>query len=165
MKNLIISLKIILLSVIVITACSKMTEKKQEKESNYTLGSDEVIIEAGSNMEREFGKNYKAWTPSDADIEIADKQIARCFENMKMGTVNWLLNRKPDGYNKQFIGAINDKGEKIIWVNCFCKSEANSFKDWKTRVVMVKDGGNCFFNLKVNVDKNEYYDIFVNGDA
>jgi hypothetical protein len=37
---------------------------------------------------------------------------------------------------KQLIAATNNKGEKEVWVNCFC------------RIYLVEDGGNCFFILR-----------------
>ena len=30
---------------------------------------------------------------------------------------------------------------------------------------MVDDGGNCFFNVKVNLNTGQYYDLMVNGNA
>ena len=157
-----------LLSVITAVSCGKLSDKPKEiikKNTPADLGPNQTIIEAGENMDWVFGKNYRNQTPSESDIETAEKLIIECFNDQKRGTVNRLLNRKPEDYTMQFVGAVNEKGEKIIWVNCFCSSEINYFKEWKTNLVMVKDGGNCFFNLKINADKNTYYDVMVNGDA
>jgi len=162
-----ISLKIIIfLFVLSILACGKITEKQPpRKDSTYTLGSDQAVIETTGDMEWVFGKNYKPWTPTESDIQKAENLITQCFNDQKRGTVNRLLNRKPEDYCRQFFGAINEKGEKIIWINCFCKDQITSFKDWKTKLRVVSDGGNCFFNMKVNIDKNDYYDVMVNGNA
>jgi hypothetical protein len=100
---------------------------------------------------------------SEEDIESAEN----CFagnDMQKMGTVNRLLNRKPEDY-LAVVGAVNSNGEKIIWINCFCKTEESSFKDWKKNIVLVKDGGNCFFNLKANITTNTFTDFFVNGEG
>jgi hypothetical protein len=67
-------------------------------------------------------------------------------------------------YKLQFIAAINSKGEKVVWVNCFC-DDGSAKKYWAQEVVVVRDGGNCFFNLKINLTKGRYYDLMVNGDA
>jgi len=168
-RKMFISLKIIiLLSFISAGSCGKMSDKPKEIIKNNIpadLKPNQTIIEAIDNMDWIFGKNYKKWTPSESDIETAEKLIAECFNDQKRGTVNRLLNRKPEDYTMQFVGAIDEKDEKIIWVNCFCSSEIKYFKDWKTDLVLVKDGGNCFFNLKINVDNNTYYDVLVNGEA
>lgn len=72
-----------------------------------------------------------------------------------------LLNRKPDEYSMQFMGA----GEKMLWVNSFCKTQKESFKGWEDKL-MLAAGGNCFYNVLFNVDKpGEPYKLLVNGNA
>ena len=44
-------------------------------------------------------------------------------------------------YKKQFIPVLNRKGEKEVWVNCFCE---DNFNDWKQQIVKVQDGGKWF---------------------
>ncbi len=57
----------------------------------------------------------------------------------------------------------NVKGEKEVWVNCFCSVQYMDY--WKKQVVFVKDGGNCFFNVKINITKKSFSDFEVNGEA
>jgi hypothetical protein len=64
-------------------------------------------------------------------------------------------------YKRQYIAVINKNGEKEVWVNCFCQYD----ETWTRNVVVVLDGGNCYFNLKINLSKNKYYDFYVNGMA
>lgn len=65
-------------------------------------------------------------------------------------------------YDRQYIAVFNSKGEKEVWVNCFCVIASNS---WKKKIEWVKDGGNCYFSLKINLSKKTYYDFGVNGEA
>jgi hypothetical protein len=69
---------------------------------------------------------------------------------------------QPDKYYKQFIAVTNSKGEKEVWVNCRC-SVMKEY--WKSSIGDVKDGGSCFFNLKINLTKKLIYDFWVNGVA
>ena len=62
-------------------------------------------------------------------------------------------------YKRQYVAIINKKGEKEVWVNCFCMD----LKNWRTEIVQVMDGGNCFFHLKINLSKKTYYELSVNG--
>lgn len=64
-------------------------------------------------------------------------------------------------YKRQYVASINPQGEKIVWLNCFCHGEF----DWRTDIIQVKDGGKCFFRLKVNLSQKKYYDFSVNGSA
>ncbi len=65
-------------------------------------------------------------------------------------------------YKRQYVSAINSKGEKEVWINCFCGEWDNNDRK---RILQVEDGGNCYFNLKINLTKGEYYELMVNGDA
>ena len=66
-------------------------------------------------------------------------------------------------YYRQYIPGINSDGEKVVWINFFCGKPKT--KSWKTNIISVRDGGNCYFNLKVNLSKKKYYDYRVNGIA
>ena len=134
-------------------------------QSSLSLKSDETIIDAGKDMKWAFGNNYTSWTPEGKDIETAETILNKAFDDQKKPTLNRLLDRKPEDYNKQFVGFIDANGDKIIWANCFCKGSDSFFKDWKNKVVIVNDGGSCFFNVKINITKNTYYDLMVNGYA
>jgi hypothetical protein len=65
-------------------------------------------------------------------------------------------------YKRQYVATINSKGEKEVWVNCFCNTWD---KNWRTNLIFVFDGGNCYFNLKINLTTGQYYELMVNGDA
>ena len=65
-------------------------------------------------------------------------------------------------YKRQYIPVISDKGYKEVWVNCFCYTRDST---WKQKVIFVKDGGNCFFNLVINLTNKSYYRLTVNGEA
>jgi len=39
------------------------------------------------------------------------------------------------------------------------------FKDWKEQLVEVHDGGSSFFNIKVDLDTGEAFDLMINGEA
>ncbi len=146
-------------TIFVLFSCSK------PEKSTLTLKSNETILEPEKKMEWVYGKNYGKWTPETKDIETARNLLKDCFEKERYNTANRFGGRIPDDYNIQFVCAITEKGERIIWINSFCKNEESTFKDWKTKIFFVADGGNCFFNIKINVAKNTYYDLMVNGPA
>lgn len=64
---------------------------------------------------------------------------------------------------RQYIAVINEHGEKEVWVNLFCDSFEG--EDWKTELIFVEDGGNCYFNVKINLEKNTYSELMINGYA
>ncbi|MBK0380736.1 hypothetical protein [Mucilaginibacter segetis] len=71
--------------------------------------------------------------------------------------------KKPGNYYKQLIAVTDKKGEKLVWVNCFCTPHEKKY--WKKGVVMVLDGGPCFFNIKINLSTNTVLNFKVNGTS
>ena len=99
------------------------------------------------------------YVPTKQEIQTAEKVLKEAVktENKIKG-----LNH----YTRQYQGMINEKGEKILWINCFCSNDPDKdFPHWRKHEVLVLDGGACFFNLKVNIITGKYYDFGVNGEA
>ena len=65
-------------------------------------------------------------------------------------------------YKRQYVAVYNEKNEKIVWVNFFCSPPSS---DWKHQLVIIQDGGDCYFNLKINLKTGKCYDLVVNGVA
>ena len=115
-----------------------------------------------------FGKNVKAAGVSDTDIAEIETLIAKKAgeynkaEAKEEGLDNHLpydnLIHHAEKYYKQIIAVANLKGEKIAWVNCLCaggKSNKN--------IVLVADGGSCFFQIEINLTTNRIIGFWVNG--
>lgn len=75
----------------------------------------------------------------------------------------WSIDLIKFNYRKQLIAVTNKTGEKEVWVNCFCNTWDND--RWKTEMMLVADGGNCYFNFKINLTTKKYYDLGVNGEV
>ena len=65
-------------------------------------------------------------------------------------------------YKRQYVAVLNEYHAKEVWVNCVCD---NDDWDWKTKIILVKNGERCFFQLKMNLASKEYYDFVVNGKS
>ena len=68
-----------------------------------------------------------------------------------------------EGYYRQYMAVLNERGEKEVWINFFCDVWGST--NWRSDILIVDDGGNCYFNLKVNLAKGTYYDLRINGYA
>jgi len=66
-------------------------------------------------------------------------------------------------YKRQYLAIKNQKGEKEVWINCLCTPMGT--EKWKSKIISVEDGGNCFFNVKVNLTKRKCYELKVNNEA
>ena len=123
-----------------------------EKAQSTGLNMDElkliekIIIECVSKYNPEQRKQFE---------EISNKHPN---ENFRLKDFIIELDR----YKRQYVPVINVKGEKEVWINCFCDTW-NS--DWKKEILDVLDGGNCYFQMKINLTEKKYYDFMVNGVA
>lgn len=77
-------------------------------------------------------------------------------------------------YCIQYVPFINEKGEKEVHVNAFCHVPGEEIWntrdipevfDWHVYLIDVRDGGSCYWSMKINLDIKIYYDFSVNGPA
>lgn len=104
---------------------------------------------------------YKPETIKPYDLEQnelvnVDEILNKCFSENKEKL------RKKENYINQCIAVINEKGEKEIWMSCFCK-EKNEKNRFKYYLKMMSGGGNCNVNLKINLTQNNYSDLNIAG--
>ena len=117
----------------------------------------ELNLSEIKEIEMLLAKCINAYNPKQLKkFEKLDKE----YPESKYSKNHFIIDLKR--YNRQFIPVYNKKGEKEVWIHCFCMISGNS---WKKDVVWVKYGGNCFFSLKINLTKKTYYDFGVNGEA
>jgi predicted choloylglycine hydrolase len=64
-------------------------------------------------------------------------------------------------YKRQYFPYISKDGSKHVKVVCFCETNFN----WKKNIVDVLDGGDCYFNVIINLDLKTYSDLDINGVA
>ncbi|CAG4997364.1 hypothetical protein DYBT9275_01756 [Dyadobacter sp. CECT 9275] len=69
-----------------------------------------------------------------------------------------------DSYDRQYVAVINQQKEREVWVNCECRGKYDT-DSYKYRLVDADDGGDCYFRVKVNLDKHKYHSLSVNGEA
>jgi len=134
---------------------------RYEGKAQKTSDTDFAIFDyTAENFGWKF-KNAQAIKLSGDEIaevkNLTKKAVAEY--NSKQKKSEWEI--KLDTYRFQFLPVINENGEKEVWVNSFC----TDFPNWQTQIVSVTDGGNCFFNLYVNLTKNSYDRFYVNGEA
>lgn len=108
-------------------------------------------------------KNAKPTTLSHPEIKLLDKLLNLAIKEYNKNISNNMFSIKPlIVYKRQIVPIINNKGEKEVWINCLCDRRDNT---WKNQIIIVMDGGNCYFNLKINLTKKTFSQIAVNGYA
>ncbi len=87
------------------------------------------------------------------------------YEREHLGEVASTL----DEYERQYVGAhVEGTGDdaQVVYVNALCTTDVGGDPDrMGTGVVMVMDGGACFWNATVDLGTGEIVSMSVNGDA
>lgn len=129
---------------------STYLKRKDRSNANLTIDEYSQIQSLIENRLEEYNK--------EEEIRYSKLQIE--YPNSKLKKEDFIINLSH--YGRQYVAYINEKGEKEVWINCFCFVHNN---EWKKAVFTASDGGNCFFNLTVNLTMNKVLDLSVNGNA
>ena len=102
------------------------------------------------------------WTPSVKDILKLEEKIAGYLSQNS----SYFYRQPPvwerfDEYQRQYIG-VEREGRLIIYGNYFCNSGG---VDWRQKLVVVIDGGECFFQVEYDVESGLFIKLLVNGEA
>ena len=144
----------------------KIEIKKNLLQTNNKLNLEKYNDYAFFSFEEKFHDRYFSFKPntikpSDLNqkelLEI-DQILKKCFSD------NASELRKFDKYVNQCIVIINEKQEKEVLINSYCKDSYNE-KDFKYSLIQMDDGGNCNISLKINLTKHNYSDLNIAGRA
>ena len=154
-----------------LTSCAQSQNKGPEQilknKSIQVDTSKTAIIPFNKNVSYPFDNSYKPAVLTKNDINNVDSLLIACVtdynNSLDKDHKEWSIDLKKYDYRKQLIAVTNKKGEKEVWVNCFCHILNNH--SWKTEIMIVDDGGNCYFHFKINLTTKKFYDLGVNGEA
>jgi hypothetical protein len=166
---------------ICLTSCGQTkteTKIKEQQQNGYTVDSSVVAILPFDTNKYWVFKDSKQTDLTNDNLQKIETILNKCineynlkqerqFEEINDKHPEYKLDKKNftidlTRYKRQYVAILNSKGEKETWVNCFCVA---GNQNWKKNLIFVKDGGNCYFNLKINLTTGQYHDLMVNGDA
>ncbi|WP_310554382.1 hypothetical protein [Flavobacterium sp.] len=106
-------------------------------------------------------KNNKSTKLNYKELQMVTELLSKCIKqrNSEFTLKNNIELKK---YYKQYVATINSKGEKEVWVNCFCYLWDT---EWRKNLIRVADGGKCYFNVKINLSRQIYYELIINGEG
>jgi hypothetical protein len=119
--------------------------KTYQKQTEVDKLSHYAIIEYNRT---EKNPKFENAQPTNLTYEEVQK-----LENIIMPKI--LKNLKQHKYFRQYVAAKNSNGEKLVWINFFC--EENYDPSHVTFIMEAADGGNFFFQVKVNLTKEDCY--------
>ena len=122
-----------------------------------------VVLPYDTNDYWLFKGKCSATQLTKSEIDQVDALVRECIDQYMKDRDRkdpYAVARK--GYDLQLVAVRNEQGEIVVWVNALCR---RSHDDWRSRILVVMDGGNCYYQLKVNLTKKTFFDFGVNGYA
>lgn len=104
---------------------------------------------------RSWFEHSKAYLLTNADVRAINKIFQLLVISNRIDTNYY-------HYKRQYVPFIDKSGKRKVWVNCFCTG-SYEFKNWKKNIVLVDDGGRCYFNVILNVTDGTYSNLEFNG--
>jgi hypothetical protein len=105
------------------------------------------------------------FTPSREDIDKAENALLKQLPDLNADKQNQdntpVIDKNLKKYRRQYFGYINEKGDKILYINCFWKKD-KGFENWMSEMVRVDAGGSYYWYVKYNLNKDELFDLTVN---
>ena len=104
-----------------------------------------------------------SWVPSPEVLATLKSGIRRYVEAQARKERREL--KKWSDYTFQYRGQ-QQHGHKFVFVSGFC-TNSGLVKDVQLskRMVLVEDGGTCFFDLKYDPGEKRFYGLYINGEA
>ena len=100
------------------------------------------------------------WDPSSTILTDLKAQIESYVKSQAKAQGREL--KRWQDYTFQYQGQ-EEKGRKYIFINALCASTDRQTLD--KQIIVILDGGSCFFNLKYDPDQKVFFDLFINGEA
>ena len=135
---------------------------------NNVEGVDYVILPYNPIEDEWMTMAFKKGIPAELtvkELEEINKYLQEAVYKYNETKISWENPIDLLKYNRQYIAIINEKGEKEIYINCFSSSGIRNGEYWKNNFVFVLDGGNHFFQVKINITKKLIIMFNVNGYA
>ncbi len=130
-----------------------------------------TIINDPENIKWITGEKAKSWFPNQVDLDHIDAIYQNAIDK---GEFDFLENPSVAVIKqryRQYVCYLNERGEKIVHINSFCKipeiADHRKLRPlkWKTEMVSTADGGSCYWNMKINLTSNKYYEMIINGES
>lgn len=107
--------------------------------------------------------SYRRFKNEVTAYDLTNEDLAKIEGILRLCIKEAGLNVDLKEYFKQCIAVRNENNEREVWVNLLCAPR--NVEEVRYSVIYTNDGGDCYFNLMINLDKEQYYDLRVNGHA
>lgn len=103
------------------------------------------------------------WTPAVSDVAELEAKLPAFLRSSGAPRADAVM-ANLDRSKRQYLGYSLD-GRKRIFVNGFCDGYSGQGTSWQTHLVVVLDGGPCFYQIHYDVQTATFAGLSVNGET
>jgi hypothetical protein len=157
----------------IIIGCNQDSQK--ETNSDFFVDSIHTVISDTSQLKWITKDLVSFWTPNTVDLRLTESILKKAIKenlNEYWSLLDTLTVKK---YYRQYVFYIDSQNDSIVHINAFCEvlerpvDSAGTWiirpYDWKNYLIIMRDGGDCYWSIKINLTKNTYFNFMVNGEA
>ena len=137
-----------------------------KKADHYKNDKFDVAIFPKSYLDLISGQRF---TPTRQEVEKAEIALNNNLKLLNKQLVNQsptrTIHQNLHKYKRQYFGYQDEKGNKILLINCFWSKDKDESDRWLKNRIIVLDGGSNYWNVKFNLDKNELFALDINGNG
>lgn len=157
----------------IINGCKQNSQ--ENKTPDFQFDSIHTVISDTSQLKWIARDLNSLWIPNTNDLNKTESILRSAIKeniNEYWSLLDSVTFKK---YYRQYTFYTNSNNDSIVFINAFCRlmnipiDSAGTWiqrpYDWKNTFMMVNDGGDCFWSIKINLTRKEYFDFMVNGEA
>jgi hypothetical protein len=133
---------------------------------HYKTRKFDVAIFPVTSLDMIPGKRF---TPTKEEINKAEAVLNSELKNLNKERPNQLstpvIHEKLRKYKRQYFGYTDQNGKRILLINCYWCKRKEFDEKWLKEKISILDGGSYFWEIKFNLDTNELFELYVNGNA
>ncbi|RNI22349.1 hypothetical protein [Rufibacter latericius] len=176
---------LVILGVPFLLSCDNITQKEKlttiknkfsitEIDNSNNLLIHSANFTGGVIMDKTVEGRSNSFTPTTEEILIAEGIFKKCLYIDKVGsdgiTIDTTKILEPMRYIRQYFGILDSSGQKIIGFNCFYRRvphlmqgfDGEEYDGWKYKEFIMKDKGNLFFQIIINLETKDCSNFCVN---
>jgi hypothetical protein len=108
------------------------------------------------------GTRPESWEPTLGDMNDVEDGLAQIttLSNIDPDPNRHIDN--PRDYDRQYLAVVVNR-RKFIYLNALCSVEQNA--NWRKHLIVIRDGGKCFWQAMYDLSTHRFSDLRVNGSA
>ena len=154
------------------------TDKPSKAEYRVNETSRFTVISNTSETKAVTRGIKQLWEPTEEQIHKIENIIKSAVSKDPSVGNRHLKSDSIDSIYKQYVCYVSSTGDSLVYVNASCierevfltdsatnKLEVKKF-DWRNKLFgRVLDGGDCFWNMRINFSQKSILELNVNGEA